>query len=160
MQSSLEAPSRPKILVHPGLLFLGGLLVPLAVNLVLPLPLRFLSPLPRAVSSGVLVVAAGVVALLSIRELRAFETALEPTDPASSLVRTGPYRISRNPLYLSQLLFLSSAGIVFACGWLIIAVPVLLVALDFCVVRPEERHLEEMFGAEYREYRRTVRRWI
>jgi len=151
---------RPEILVHPGLLLLGALLIPLAVNLVLPLPLDVFRLLPRVIISAVLVLAGGAVALLSIRELRAFGTAVEPSDPASSLVRTGPYRISRNPLYLSQLLFLSGAAFAFASGWLLVVIPVLLVALHFCVVEPEERHLAQVFGDDYQEYRATVRRWI
>jgi len=87
-------------------------------------------------------------------------TALLPARPVTTLVTNGFFRYSRNPLYLSLLLIY--AGIAFYANspWYLLLFPMFLVALDFGVVRREEKYLEGKFGNEYSEYKKNVRRWI
>ena len=76
------------------------------------------------------------------------------------IVATGPFRFTRNPMYLSLLVLYVGATFAFRLPWaLVLLVPVFL-ALHFGVIIPEEQYLEATFGEPYRSYRRRVRRWF
>jgi len=87
-------------------------------------------------------------------------TPVSPLRPTNSLVVSGPYRLSRNPDYLGQLLTYTGASMVANSWWPIVMLPVVIVAIDRGVIRREERYLEKMFGQTYRDYAATVRRWV
>ena len=92
--------------------------------------------------------------------MRAAGTHVNPAKPALLIVRGGPYRFTRNPMYLA--LCLVQAGIGFLLNdWitLLFVVPLALV-LHFGVILPEERYLEAKFGEQYLALKREVRRWI
>ena len=100
------------------------------------------------------------MALSALRTFKAAGTNVHPSEPALTIVRGGPYRFSRNPMYLA--LCLVQAGIGFLLNdWitLLFVVPLALV-LHFGVILPEERYLEAKFGEQYLALRRKVRRWI
>jgi protein-S-isoprenylcysteine O-methyltransferase Ste14 len=84
---------------------------------------------------------------------------VEPGHVPTALVTEGPYRFTRNPLYLGQLLFLLGLGIT-AFPWLLLGAGVQALLLDRVVIPPEERRIAEHFGAAYEAYRHRVRRWI
>jgi len=87
-------------------------------------------------------------------------TNISPLKPSINLVNTGPYRFSRNPLYVAvTLLYL---GLTFLCNswWGVALLFPVLVVLHFGVVRREERYLERKFGEEYLAYRSQVRRYL
>jgi protein-S-isoprenylcysteine O-methyltransferase Ste14 len=87
-------------------------------------------------------------------------TGVVPFSKTTALVVTGPYRFTRNPMYLGLLLVV--LGIAMWLGTLVpfLVVPVLGVALQKGFIEKEERLLEEQFGDEYRAFRARVRRWI
>ena len=73
---------------------------------------------------------------------------------------SGPYRYTRNPMYLSLLVVYLGATLAFRLPWAVaLLVPVFLM-LHFGVILPEERHIEAAFGEPYRAYKRRVRRWL
>ena len=87
-------------------------------------------------------------------------TEIKPFQPSSMVVKTGPFGHSRHPIYLGFMGIILGAALL--AGTL---VPVLLAGAMFVLflvlfVLPEERHREEQFGAEYRQYRSEVRRWF
>lgn len=87
-------------------------------------------------------------------------TSPNPYSAANSLVVNGPYRFSRNPIYLADLLLVAGAVLVMTKPWaLALLVPVFL-GLRRVVVRHEEPYLESRFGDDYREYRRYTPRWL
>ena len=88
------------------------------------------------------------------------DTPLEPYKQASALVTSGPYRFSRNPIYLGMALLL--AGFWLWLGSLSpgLVLPAFVVAIDRRFIRREEAHLEERFGERFRAYRASVRRWL
>lgn len=96
----------------------------------------------------------------AIWRLRHHRTTVLPWAPASARVTDGPFRFSRNPIYLGYAL--EAAGLCFALGtlWGWIFLLVVLVVMDRLVVPREERHLAEAFGETYEAYRRRVRRWL
>ena len=90
------------------------------------------------------------------------KTTMNPTRPAaaSSLVTHGVYRITRNPMYVSLVLYLV-AWAVYLSSWLaLIVVPVFALYIDRFQIRPEERALSALYGAAYASYTSRVRRWL
>jgi protein-S-isoprenylcysteine O-methyltransferase Ste14 len=87
-------------------------------------------------------------------------TTIYPNRPARQLVTGGPYRFSRNPMYVS--LFALDVGVSLVIGslWPVLFLPAVALALDRLVVRREEWHLAELFGSRYEAYRGRVRRWL
>ncbi len=87
-------------------------------------------------------------------------TTFDVRKSATTLITNGPYRFSRNPAYISLTLLYLGLGSVFNNVWIIaLVIPVLLI-MDLWIVRKEERHLEEIFGEEYLQYKSSVRRWL
>ena len=93
------------------------------------------------------------------REFARYDQPTDPGHPTSRLVTTGVFAISRNPLYLGDAwLFLGIAlftNVVWAVGGLVLS----LLLCHYILIVPEERHLAAKFGAEYKTYAATVRRW-
>jgi protein-S-isoprenylcysteine O-methyltransferase Ste14 len=123
-------------------------------------PVSFVLPLPLKSIAAVIVLLGGGLALWARMVFLLQDTSVDPYAEANRLVTTGPYRFSRNPMYLSLLLVLIGVGL-----WLQ-SLSSLLMALLFITVinqrhiRPEERRLEQQFGQRFVDYCETTRRWI
>ena len=136
------------------------------ILLVLSVLLHFVVPVPAFLSppftySGFLIIGFGLVLILKSRSLFLKNTTtLQPSEEPTSLVTSGPFRISRNPIYLGMASIL--LGVVVVLGALVtLAFPVIFVMLiEFFIIPGEERMLEKKFGETYREYKQSVRRWI
>ena len=144
--------------VRPPLVYLGSIGLGLLVHFFWPVEL-----LPASVSApiGVMVVlVAGALFISAVRTFRRADTPVPGNRPTIAVVRTGPYRFSRNPVYLAFTLFqVGLAAGVNSLGLLLALLPAL--ALMALVVIPrEERYLEARFPAEYLPYKRAVRRWL
>ncbi len=87
-------------------------------------------------------------------------TSLPPGTPTRAIVTSGPYRFSRNPVYVAMLLILSGIGLHKDCVWFLLLTPVLFGLLHWGVVLREERYLERKFGSTYLDYKSRVRRWV
>ena len=97
---------------------------------------------------------------LALRAFRAAGTHVEVYLPATALVVTGPYRFTRNPIYIGMTMAYLGVGLLTDSLWvLVLALPVLGV-MHYGVVLREEAYLTFKFGEQYRDYTRTVRRWI
>jgi protein-S-isoprenylcysteine O-methyltransferase Ste14/uncharacterized membrane protein len=104
-----------------------------------------------------------VVALLSVRGVRAFRsvgTPIRPDRPVAALVTTGPFAWSRNPIYLALALLLVSLGIWTRNAWLLVLLPPTLLLVTRHVIRREEAYLCQRFGERYQRYRERVPRWL
>ncbi len=80
--------------------------------------------------------------------------------PASSIIQSGLYRFSRNPIYVSGLLLQLGIGLLMNNLWIVLLVPMSKIVLDRYVIAREESYLERAFGEAYGDYRRSVRRWL
>ena len=153
------AEDHPKIVAFPPLLWLIGAVVSVLVHYFV-FSIRIL-PEPLAMILGIICLLIGPsLALPALFAMRAAGTHANPAMPALLIVRSGPYRFTRNPMYLA--LCLVQAGIGFLLNdWitLLFVVPLALV-LHFGVILPEERYLEAKFGEQYLALKRKVRRWI
>jgi protein-S-isoprenylcysteine O-methyltransferase Ste14 len=125
------------------------------------LPLAF--PLPRSITlaaGGVLVVAAIALFAAAIRLFRATGQHPRPWLPTPSLIVEGPYRFSRNPLYVALTLAQLGLGLLLDDAWIVAFSAVSLGVVHFIAVRPEEAYLLERFGEPYRRYLASVRRYL
>jgi protein-S-isoprenylcysteine O-methyltransferase Ste14 len=83
-----------------------------------------------------------------------------PFNPSTRIVTHGPYRFSRNPMYIGFAWCTLGIAVLVDCVWMLLAVPIGLVLIDRLIITREERYLERKFGDEYLSYKRRVRRWI
>jgi protein-S-isoprenylcysteine O-methyltransferase Ste14 len=148
----------PGVVARPPLLFGAALLVALVLRWFWPMPLVS----HRAARwPGLALVVLGVgIAIWGRRTMLAARTNVDPSLPTTAIVVSGPFRFSRNPLYLA--LTLVYVGLTLACNswWGIVVLVPLLLVMHLGVVRREERYLEQKFGEIYRRYRANVRRYL
>ncbi len=144
------------LLQRPPVVFLAAIVAGITLNREWPLPLvpRMLWPL-----GAVLVLGAVSLFVLSFQEFRAAGTSVRGQKPTTTIVRTGPYRFSRNPIYLSFILLVIGLSIWLNNLWLLVTLVPPVVFLSAVVIPREERFLDRTFP-EYSSYRATVRRWM
>jgi protein-S-isoprenylcysteine O-methyltransferase Ste14 len=110
---------------------------------------------------GVVPIIAGVVlAVVAKGRFDRAGTTVKPFEQSSAVVSEGPFRYSRNPIYLGM--FIALFGLFVLLGTLssIVVIPVFYGIIVTQFVRREERHMEEQFGDAYLDYKRRVRRWL
>ena len=148
----------PGVVVSPPLLFFGILLGGLGLQFLFPL--RFVNSLFVQLAVGFPIATVGFgLGGWAVRTLTKAGTDPRPHSPVRSLVAHGPYRFSRNPVYLSGIIILLGIAVAADTLWLILLLPIGLVLIHL-QVRREEEYLEERFGEEYRKYKLNVRRWL
>ena len=145
-------------LIRPPLVYLTSFVSGAVIHLAVPLP--FL-PGTLAVPLGVPLVALAIALFsYSVAKFRTACTPVPARKPTTVIVRTGPYRFSRNPIYLAFSLFQLAIAMWVNSVWLL-ATLVGAVALIHSVYIPkEEQYLERKFGAQYLDYKASVRRWL
>lgn len=145
-------------LVRPPFVYLGSIALGLALHLLWPVRL-----IPTSVSTplGAMVTLLAVALFVSaVRTFRAAGTPVPGNRPTTTIVRSGPYRFSRNPIYLAfSLLQLGLSFWVNSIALLITLIPAVAL-MSFVVIPREERYLEARFPSEYLPYRASVRRWL
>jgi protein-S-isoprenylcysteine O-methyltransferase Ste14 len=105
-------------------------------------------------------VAAVILIAWGITTMLRAHTHVDPFQPTTALVMTGPFRFTRNPLYLAMTIGYVSASLWSASMVSLAVLPLALAILHVGVIRREERYLDTKFGEAYRQYRGHVRRWI
>lgn len=149
----------PNIVVLPPILFAGTV----AVGSALHYFAWRASVLPTGIArvlAIVLLTVAAIIAWLAHREMRLVGTNVLPTQPTLAIATGGPFRFTRNPLYLSAIIVYIAIAIgVNSAAMLVLVLPMVAV-LHWGVVLREERYLSEKFGAQYEDYRARARRWI
>ena len=155
--NSLKA-DHADVRVHPPLLLLFHILIAFLLHWWLPLPFGF----PQAlVWVGYALVAGGLsLAASAASQLMRAHTTLDPHGSVTSLVTGGPYRFTRNPIYLGFVCLLIGLSFIFQSYWGLILAPALMVSLHRLVIRYEEFYLEKKFGETYSNYKSDVKRWL
>jgi len=149
-----------RILTAPPVLFLVCLTTGLLLQRARPLDIDGHSFLVgMATGCAALLLAVGLAAW-GILELKRQATPIEPGSTPTRLVSTGPYRFSRNPLYVALLLVHAGIAAMTGSWWLVMGTVALFGMLDRVVVVREEAVIRQTFGAEYAAYRSRVRRWL
>ena len=114
----------------------------------------------RIVLGGVLGGLGLALALPAMLRFKSAGTHVEPWKPTTALVIEGPYRWTRNPMYVGLLLLQLAVALIFDSLWVIGMLVPSWAALRYGVIAREERYLEELFGENYRAYKASVRRWF
>jgi protein-S-isoprenylcysteine O-methyltransferase Ste14 len=145
-------------MVRPPFVYLSAIVLGLVLHLVWPVRL-----LSRAV--GVLLgVAAVLVAIAlfvyAVSTFRAAGTPVPGDRPTTRIVRTGPYRWSRNPIYLAFTLLQLGVALWVNSLWLLVTLIPAVGLMSLVVIPREERYLETHFASDYVPYRNAVRRWL
>jgi protein-S-isoprenylcysteine O-methyltransferase Ste14 len=154
--ATMANPSKSRIL--PPIYF-GGAILSMAA-------LHFLFPGPQwpdliwQVAGACLLLVGIVVILVSARLFERHHTAIKPFERSESLVVKGPYRFSRNPMYLGMLSILTGIGLLLGSTTPLLIVPIFMWLISVRFVALEERMLVDRFGALYEDYCKRVRRWL
>jgi protein-S-isoprenylcysteine O-methyltransferase Ste14 len=149
----------PGVIAMPPFLYLGVFLAAVVAQWLVPLPI-----FPRTAVAVALGLTLAVVAIAAARwgrrTMTAAGTNVRPTRPATTIVTTGPFRYSRNPLYVALTLLYVGLTTAVNTWWGFVLLVPLLATMHFGVVRREERYLDRKFGDSYRAYRSRVRRYV
>jgi len=138
----------------------------LALHLLGMIAVHFVLPLERWIEApwnlvGVPLLLAGIgLALWCDRLFRKHKTTIKPFQESSALLTQGPYRLSRNPIYLGMVLILIGTDTLLGTLGPAFLIPVFALRIDRGFIRREEAMLEQRFGSAYLDYARRVRRWI
>jgi protein-S-isoprenylcysteine O-methyltransferase Ste14 len=149
------------LVTRPPVLFLACLLLGLALDYALPLPLAVpaASRLQYAVA-GILILLGAAVFAAAIGNFARAGTPVPSTEPVRALVTTGIHGVSRNPIYLGMFLLYAGFGVAARSPWMLVLAAPLLAVMRAVVVAREEDYLERHFGDAYRAYKARVRRWL
>ena len=157
-ESTSQRPPAAGAPIAPPLLVAIVMATGLAISWYLPLAL------PRGTAAALLALLPAVAALTlaasAMMALRRAHTAILPWEPSTQIVTGGPFRITRNPIYLAFLFAQTSFAFGFSNGWWLVLLPLSWYLLDVVQVRREERYLVRTFGETYLAYARRVRRWL
>lgn len=157
-KSSDNASDNAGIRVPPPLIFVGFLLVGLGYDS--PWFEGGMAELGMTVAGGVLAALGFTLILISAPRHKEAGTNVEPWKPTTTIITTGVYGYSRNPIYLGMALTHGGLAI---CGGSMAALATLVLSIlviQSYVIAREERYLEAKFGKVYSDYKETVRRWI
>ena len=152
-----SAPRTAGVIAPPPLLY--------AVPLVIGLLIQYWHPIPmfspgRGTIPGIVLLLGGLVGAPAIKAFRRADTSPKPWVPSTALVTSGPYRFTRNPMYLGFTLMYLGVSVWANTLWPFLFLPLVLVAMHFGVILREEAYMASTFGAAYEEYRTRVRRWL
>ncbi len=144
----------------PPIIYAGGFAAGYGAHRLLPIRLW---PQPTAVESLLgwgLIVVGVLLALSSAYLFRRAGTTPNPAKPTSALVLWGPYRFTRNPMYVGMAILYLGGTLLLNDPWPLAFLPVVMALVRRYVIAREEAYLESKFGDEYRAYKARVRRWI
>ena len=148
----------PGVVAPPPFIYAGSLVAGLLANR--RLRLRFL-PRRLARTLGPLLIVCGlVVGQRGFRAVRRAGSSVDPYKPVTAIVTGGPYRFTRNPMYLGFTLIYVGISALFNALPPLVLLPVIQQLMGRGVIEREERYLERKFGEEYLRYKESVRRWI
>jgi protein-S-isoprenylcysteine O-methyltransferase Ste14 len=154
-----EKADTAQVMIRPPLAWGLAVISGLALDWIMPLPF-----LPADLPTGwlgaiVFAFALALVAWAIVTMTRAGSNV--PTNrPTTTIVESGPYRFTRNPIYLGMFLGLAGLAIAFDTLWLLMTLVPFGLVIRYGVVAREEAYLERKFGDVYRGYRSRIRRWL
>ena len=148
----------PNVKIIPPLVYLAGVVIGIVISIWIPTKIA-----PSSLAwtlGGILLICGAILTGSAILKFKDVGTTVRPDRAASTLVVVGPYRITRNPMYLGLALVYVGIAPADQSVWALILLPVVLTIIQRRAIEPEEVFLERRFGADYIRYKENVRRWI
>jgi protein-S-isoprenylcysteine O-methyltransferase Ste14 len=146
-------------MIRPPIAWALAVLVGLALQWAVPLP--FVPALvPAGWVGGLVLVLALALFAWAIATMTRAGSNVPTSMPTTTIVASGPYRFTRNPIYLGMFLAIIALAIAFNSLWLLVMLVPFTLVIRYGVVAREEAYLERKFGDGYRQYRARVRRWL
>jgi protein-S-isoprenylcysteine O-methyltransferase Ste14 len=156
-----ESRPAPNNKVRPTLLFIGGFVAGWGLHQRLEFYIDGAGASTLQKGLGALVVGGGVaITWWALSTFMRVRTGIMPDRPARQLVTFGPYRISRNPMFVGFSAIYGGLAVLLNLAWPLLLLPIVIVVLTITVVRHEERYMRMEFGDPYVSYCRRVRRWL
>jgi protein-S-isoprenylcysteine O-methyltransferase Ste14 len=146
----------PGVITRPPFIYAGALVVGLLLHRAFPVSVW---PDSTRILGWLLIGIATLLVAWAYRVMRRAGTSENPYQPTTALVTEGPYRFTRNPMYLSLTLLYTGIGVLVNALWVLCLLPAVLVVMRYGVIEREERYLERKFGEKYLQYKARVRRW-
>jgi len=148
-----------QVIIRPPLAW--GLAVVAGLALDWVVPLRFVpAALPARWLGAIVFALALALGVWAIVTITGAGSNVPTNRPTTAIVESGPYRFTRNPIYLGMMLVLIGLAIAFDNLWLLLMLVPFALVIRYGVVAREEAYLERKFGDAYRGYRARVRRWL
>lgn len=122
--------------------------------------LRFGTPTPTLAVGAAVVASGATLAVAGIAQVLRERTTIVPHRPVATLLTSGAYRISRNPMYTGLAIAYLGATPLAGTWWPLLTWPLALLAVRVLVIGPEERYLTDHFGQPYLDYQTRVQRWL
>jgi protein-S-isoprenylcysteine O-methyltransferase Ste14 len=142
---------------RPPVIYLTAIVIGLALHFLWPIPIAAGVAIPL----GALIAAlAAALFVWSIRTFGAAGTPVPGNRPTTAIVKSGPYRFSRNPIYLAFSLFQTGLALALDDFWLLVTLLPAIAVMSFVVIPREEHYLDAYFGEGYVRYKAAVRRWL
>lgn len=152
---------KPNLIPWPPIILVATIAISIALHYYLPLgwPPAPFSDLITGL--GIFLIAA-VIAIygLTFRLFKVHDTTVHPNKAATKLITGGPFAVTRNPIYLANVLLIFALGLLIGTPWLLIAAPLNGFITQKLAIEREEKHLSSKFGKAWRDYAKRVRRWI
>jgi protein-S-isoprenylcysteine O-methyltransferase Ste14 len=148
-----------QVLIRPPIAWILAVVAGLALNWLMPLPFLPVG-MPAGWIGGVVFVIALVLFAWAISTMTRAGSNVPTNLPTTTIVENGPYRFTRNPIYLAMMLGLVGLAVGFDSLWLLAMLVPFAAVIRFGVVAREEAYLDRKFGDVYRHYRSRVRRWV
>lgn len=152
-------PDTAEIIAPPPFLYLGSLVLAFGTNALFPQPVVTRSSV-LFIAGGVLVFLSGVFARWAFVALKKLNTSASPAEASNALATDGPFRISRNPIYIAMTGLYFGVAMLGNSLWPFWFLVPLLATMHWGVVLREERYLAQRFGAAYSAYKSRTRRWL
>jgi protein-S-isoprenylcysteine O-methyltransferase Ste14 len=153
-------PDHPGIIAPPPLIYIGVLGFALLLDWIVVGPSLGLPYLLRMILATLLLVVGASIDIAGGSRFIAAKTNIHPWKPSKSVVTTGIFRYTRNPMYLGMALIYASLCLFANSAIALAGLLPALALIEYGVIRREERYLEAKFEEQYRAYTRQVRRWI
>ncbi|MBI3516002.1 MAG: isoprenylcysteine carboxylmethyltransferase family protein [Proteobacteria bacterium] len=147
------------VMIRPPIAWALAVLAALALHWLMPLPVMPATA-PAGWVGGAVFALAFALAVWAIATITRAGSKVPTNRPTTTIVDTGPYRFTRNPIYLGMFLGLVGLAIAVDSLWLLVALVPFALVIRTGVVAREEAYLERKFGDAYRRYRSRVRRWL
>jgi protein-S-isoprenylcysteine O-methyltransferase Ste14 len=150
----------PGIYIPPPLLYVATFFVAVFIQKLLPLNKEFFYTTTSKFIGSVILLIGLFFSFPALRQFFKTKNTLVTIKPANSLQTTGIYSASRNPMYISLLLFYTGLSFIIGNWWNLLILPFLILIVREYLIKREEKYLERKFGQQYFDYKTKVRRWL